>query len=115
MVYGSLTVVTGGILVYLLTGARVADVTAESPLNSPVEYAKVQFRVLLRYLKLVFWPDPLIFVATPRHVVSTGQWLPQALMLCLILGGIGAAARKRRYRWICDLRLSESSFILLCI
>lgn len=83
--YAGFAVMTGLLVVYFLTGARVDDVRLESPLGSPVEYAKSQFRILLRYLKLVFWPEPLIFVTAPRHVVSVSQWLPQAILLGLII------------------------------
>src|SRR5690606_30596624 len=48
----------------------------------------------------VFWPEPLIFVTAPRHVVSIGQWLPQAILLGLIIAAVVAVARQSVYRWV---------------
>ena len=98
--YAIFTLLTGLILIYLLTGARVHDVTVAGPLSSPLEYAKAQCRILLKYLTLVFWPEPLVFVAVPRHVVAVGQWLPQAVLLGLIVTAVIAAARLHVYRWV---------------
>jgi tetratricopeptide (TPR) repeat protein len=58
-------------------------------------YALTQCQAIVHYLRLAFWPDPLVFdygIALVRHPADV---LPQALLLLLLLAGTAVALRRR--------------------
>jgi Tfp pilus assembly protein PilF len=60
---------------------------------SPWDYALTQCRAIVHYLRLSFWPHPLVLDygnGLARHV---GEVLPQGLLLILLLAGTVAALR----------------------
>jgi Tfp pilus assembly protein PilF len=60
---------------------------------SPWDYALTQCRGIVHYLRLSFWPHPLVLDygnGVARHV---GEVLPQGLLLILLLAGTVAALR----------------------
>ena len=85
---------------WFASGIRVHENQDGSPLSASFEYFKTQCGVLWRYLRLVVWPLPMIFFSQPRYVESPGQWVPQAIALCLLFGSLLAAGWRRRWLWI---------------
>ena len=65
---------------------------------SPVQYATVQVSAVVEYLRLSFWPHPLIFDHSPLVVFQPQLSLPHALVLIALLGGVGWCLA-RRSRW----------------
>lgn len=45
-----------------------------------------QFPAILHYVRLVFWPHPLILEYTPEWIASVGQVLPGAVFVLVLLG-----------------------------
>ena len=85
-------------MAWIFGGERVAEVAAGEELASPWNYFKLQCRVIVGYIGLFFWPDRLTFIYTPRFVTSSSQWLPQMLLLLVMVGGLVAASR--RFLWV---------------
>jgi len=54
-------------------------------------YARVQFGAIAHYLKLVFWPHPLVFDYGTE--MPAGPWLPYAILMGALLAGTLAALR----------------------
>lgn len=81
-------------------GIRVEENSGGSVLAHPLEYFKTQCGVLLRYLRLVVWPHPMIFFAQPRYIESGWNWIPQMLVLSALFGGLIAAGLWWRWLWI---------------
>ena len=88
---------------WILTGPRVVEVSHGSVLNSPWEYLKVQAGVVVKYLKLVFWPDPLNFLYMPQHVERGAQWIPQATFLITLVITVIVVGRRYAWVWIAGL------------
>jgi tetratricopeptide (TPR) repeat protein len=65
---------------------------------SPLQYATVQVSAVVEYLRLSFWPHPLIFDHSPLVVFQPRLSLPHALVLIALLGGVGWCLA-RRSRW----------------
>jgi len=65
---------------------------------SPWSYALTQCRAIVLYLRLAFWPAPLIVDYGTATVRSIGAVWPQALLLLALLGAT-AWALVRRPRW----------------
>ncbi len=60
----------------------------------PLDYLRTQPGVVLHYLRLVFWPHPLVFDYGWQLARTPAQWLPQALALgALALGALVWLAR----------------------
>jgi protein O-mannosyl-transferase len=60
---------------------------------SPWDYALTQCRAIVHYLRLSFWPHPLVLDYGNGLVRHVGQVLPQGLFLILLLAGTVAALR----------------------
>jgi len=58
-------------------------------------YAATQARAIPMYVKLVFWPAPLVFDYGVRFVFSPAQVLPQIIIMALL----AAAALFAMFRW----------------
>lgn len=60
------------------------------------DYAKTQAPILLHYLRLAFWPRPLVFDYDWPIVQSNAEWLPHAVVLVgLSLASLWALSRRR--------------------
>lgn len=58
-------------------------------------YALTECNVLLRYLQLALWPQPLVFDYGPSFVSGFAAALPSILGLIVLLGGVGLAVVRR--------------------
>lgn len=89
---GMLPLLIGGVALWAKLGKTAETLT-------PWEYAQVQCTILVRYLRLCFWPTDLLldYKAWPR-VHSVREIIPQGV---LIVGLVGAAlwGTVRRYWW----------------
>ena len=54
-------------------------------------YLATQAGVLLHYLRLAFWPSPLVLDYGCPRALSVGQVVPQAIVLGLLLSGTAVA------------------------
>jgi len=55
------------------------------------DYELTQFPALVQYLRLSFWPAPLVFEYGPIRYHNLWEVLPQAVFVVLLLAGIGVA------------------------
>ena len=62
---------------------------------SPWAYALTQFRAIIHYLRLSFWPHPLILDYGHGVAGSVSEILPQGLLLILLLAGTALALWRR--------------------
>ena len=92
--YISIAAVTIGFVAWWFSGIRIRELGG-NVLANPWEYLKIQARVVVDYIRLVFWPSPLVFVHSSRFVTSWQQWIPHAsLLLALIWVAVVAFRRK---------------------
>jgi Flp pilus assembly protein TadD len=63
-----------------------------------LDYATVQVQAVMEYLRLCFWPNPLIFDRSPLVVLDPHFSLPHGLVLALLLAAVGWGLW-RRSRW----------------
>jgi tetratricopeptide (TPR) repeat protein len=61
----------------------------------PLEYAQTQCKVILRYIALAFYPDPLVLNYTRKAVRTFVECIPQGLLILAMLAGTGLALRYR--------------------
>ena len=95
--YGIVGLVTLGFIAWWSTGVRIVELEGNE-LSSPVAYFKSQFRVIVNYVRLVFWPTPLLVVYVPVVANTIGSWLPH---LIVILGTlVGLVRISTRYTWV---------------
>jgi Flp pilus assembly protein TadD len=59
------------------------------------EYARTQFGAIVGYLRLCFWPHPLIIDYGSRVARGASQIVPHAVVVALLLAATGAALRYR--------------------
>jgi tetratricopeptide (TPR) repeat protein len=52
---------------------------------SPWDYPKTQFEAIIHYLRLCFWPNPLVLHYAPDLARGTWQIVPQAIAVALLL------------------------------
>jgi hypothetical protein len=65
---------------------------------TPWEYARTQPGVILHYLRLSFWPSPLVIDYDDWPVAKTlAMWVPSAAVLLTLLAATLWAARRRPY------------------
>ena len=103
------------------SGGRSGTVVLGHPDISPLQYALTQCGFLLRYLRLSYWPDPLVFDygqpdAGVTIVHRLGDGLPQALAIAVLLAGTGLALWRRPKwgflgLWFWAILAPSSSFI----
>ena len=62
------------------------------------EYARTQFGVICHYLRLAFWPSPLVLDYGTATVSEPAQIVPYAVVIVLLLAAT-AVAFWRRPRW----------------
>jgi tetratricopeptide (TPR) repeat protein len=62
---------------------------------TPWHYALTQCRAIVHYLRLAFWPHPLILDYGDRAVAHLGAVLPQGLLLLALLAATGAALGRK--------------------
>jgi tetratricopeptide (TPR) repeat protein len=106
---------TWGLLAYLhvAAGERVATVTV-----SAAQYAAAQFGIVLHYLRLCFWPDPLCIDYGWLPPETTAELLPPLIIIAVLLL-VTAWALVRRPRlgfagaWFFLILAPTSSFIPL--
>ena len=105
----------------LIGGGRSGTVVLGHPDVSPLEYALTQCGFLLRYLRLSYWPDPLVFDygqpdAGVTIVRRMGEGLPQAMAVAVLLAATGLALWRRAKwgflgLWFWAILAPSSSFI----
>ncbi len=98
--YLILTLCLAPVLTWVLTGSRVAEVMSGDVLTQPVEYFKIQCRVVFNYLKLSIWPSPLIFQYAPQHVESWREWVPHFMFLLGVTAGMLALVKRASWFWL---------------
>ncbi len=84
------------LLAFLLASTRIADRGIGTGFHySPWSYLLVECEALVRYLKLCFWPFPLVFDYGPDLAVAgMGDLAPRALLLLVLLAATIAALRR---------------------
>lgn len=70
-------------------------------LSTPSEYGLKQFGALATYLKLTFWPSPLVFDYGWVEVGGFWEVAPQALLVCGLLAATFFALRKHPAAGFC--------------
>lgn len=80
------------LLAYLLLDVQERGIGYK--VATPWTYALTESRALLHYLKLAFWPSPLVFDYGPGVVGSLAEVWPYALGVALLLGGVVVALRR---------------------
>lgn len=99
--YGGLFLLTGAASAWILTGARMSELVApDSPVGTPVAYFLAQSQALTRYLRLVFWPDPLIFFSAAPNALDITRSIACLAFLLLTFGSILWAGLKRPWLWL---------------
>lgn len=98
--YVPLLLIFLGLTAWIATGVRMGELDDGIALITPHEYFAYQFRVLMRYLSLVLWPDPLIFNASSKPMVGMVSWLPHLVALMVIFISTFALGFKRRWLWL---------------
>ena len=63
--------------------------------HGALAYARTQPGVVLHYLRLVFWPHPLVFDYGWPVAEKAGKYLPQSLVVLALLGATVALLRRR--------------------
>jgi hypothetical protein len=80
------------------SGERIAELQG-MVLSDPLLYFQTQCRVLVEYVRKVFWPSKLVFVGSPKVPGSWLEWFPHALMLT---GGFLVCAKValKSHKWV---------------
>jgi len=90
LLYGGLA--AGWLVLAGLTAAGSRSASAAwAPTTGVLDYAKNQCLVVVDYLRLVFWPDPLVLDYGYARILGFGDVAPRAALLVLLLGGTVAA------------------------
>jgi tetratricopeptide (TPR) repeat protein len=55
---------------------------------TPIEYARTQPRIVLHYLRLVFWPDPLCFDYGWQPARTAAEFLPAVVVILGLLAAV---------------------------
>ena len=82
----------------------------------PLEYARTQPGVVLHYLRLAFWPHPLVFDYGWPIARSPGDYLPQTLAVAVLLGASIVLLARRSWigfagAWFFVILAPTSSFV----
>ena len=77
----------------LLTGGATAGFAMKE--HGMFAYARTQPAVVLHYLRLVFWPHPLVFDYGWPVARTAGEYLPQSLVVLALLGATVVLLRRR--------------------
>jgi protein O-mannosyl-transferase len=83
-----------GALIVSTGGAR-GDTAGLGTSLSPLAYALTQCRALVHYLRLVFWPSPLVFDYGNAIVARASEVWPQILLVVALLVATVIALRRR--------------------
>jgi Flp pilus assembly protein TadD len=102
----------------LLQLAGWQDVQTDFTDRSPLTYALTQPGVILYYLRLSVWPDPLIMDYNWPHAESLGAIVPAGCVIVLLLGVSGWGLYRRRWfgfvgAWFFLILGPSSSFVAL--
>jgi tetratricopeptide (TPR) repeat protein len=76
------------------SGDRGATAGLRIPGLTSWTYALTQCRAIVHYLRLAFWPSPLVFDYGTEIVRDLGAVAPQALSLCVLLAATAIALRR---------------------
>jgi len=110
---------TGGLLaVLVVTSAGRADTAGFGHGLTWWEYARTQFGFIVHYLRLAFWPDPLVFDYGTAVAQTSGEIVPYAAIVALLLGATVVALRRWPWAgllgvWFFATLAPSSSFIPL--
>lgn len=90
------------LVVWISGGVRMTEIGRANVFwDNPMGYLKFQVSALAKYIRLVFWPDALIFVSYPTDWDRPTKWIPNLFFL-LVLGGIATCSALRfKWVWIC--------------
>jgi len=86
------------ILAWLIADAPRGETVGIDLGIRPLDYLATQAGVILYYLRLCFWPHPLVITYDDWPVASISQAIPQGLVILLLL--MGAFWALRRASWI---------------
>jgi len=82
--YGLLAATWAVLVILLLEGPRSASAGFDFGDVTPLEYAKTQCVAIVHYIRLAFWPRPLILDYPRTTVESLGEYAPQAAVLAVL-------------------------------
>ena len=85
---------------WIWSGVRMTELDMGTGLATSWGYFKYQCGVLLHYLKLVFWPAPLLLMSHAGEVPPTSVWLPQCLLLVLLFSWLLYTGKNHRWLWL---------------
>lgn len=105
--YLILGVAFAGIVAWVTTGVRMTELRGAGGFwDEPGGYLTFQISALAKYLRLVVWPHPMIFISYPPGWEDPAKWIPSLLFL-LVVGGL-ALYLALKVRWV---RLSMAVFL----
>ena len=81
-----------------------------------IEYARTQPGVILHYLRLIAWPDPLCLDYLWPAARTAGEYVPQSICIAVLVAGTIYAAARRRWlgfvgAWFFVILSPTSSFV----
>jgi len=82
------------------------------------EYGRTQFKYVVHYLRLAFWPNPLVLDYGVRTVDTVAEILPYAIVVTLLAAGTAVALLRRPWIgflgfWFFAILAPSSSFVPL--
>ena len=86
--------------VWILQGPRVGEWNDVASLASPWRYFQTECNVVLNYLRLVFWPSPLVFAPVPRVAENWHDWFPHLVVLAGVFGWLSWRANRKPWVWV---------------
>jgi len=93
--YAALAVTWVVLAALVATGPRSQSAGFGVEAMTPLEYAQTQCRVVLHYLRLAFWPSPLVLDYTRKIVRRLKDCAPHGAVLLALLAGTVVALRYR--------------------
>ncbi len=105
------------LLIWLVLGAENRGGTAGLGLGDSIwTYALTQTRAITLYLRLAWWPQPLVFDYGTEAIVNLADALPFAVLITAALGGVVMSWRRRPVVaflgvWFFAILAPSSSFV----
>ncbi|MCK4851206.1 MAG: hypothetical protein KAT11_07640, partial [Phycisphaerae bacterium] len=112
--YLGLAATWGLVVVYIPHGSEGAAVFGRG--SASIHYASTQFEAISNYLRLCFWPTPLILDYGIYKPTSFWRALPYAIFITSLLAGTVVALRRRPWLgflgvWFFAILAPSSSFV----
>ena len=86
--------------VWILQGPRVGEWNDVPSLASPWRYFQTECHVVLNYLRLLFWPAPMVFAPVPRVAENWYDWFPHLVVLAGVFGWLSWQASRKPWIWV---------------